>query len=515
LLGSRGSVRAATRVAGLTLFVACLDPTEIMVTITTDVPCGSARGTAIAVGNPGDDTSPVVAGTRSCDEGQIGSLAVLPSGNGDIVGIRVTMGVDTDVDACAPPMFEGCIVARRALHFTSNHRLDLPITLESDCENVHCDPNSTCANSVCVEAGVECDDAGSCGVETPDASPDAPSIDLTCGAPPTLVAADAPAGRPYIALTTGGYAIAWSTTADGGSEVVAETIAPNGISPVTPIIELGGNGTVGPFATDGVNYALLTLGNSGVQITYAPADGSAVTTAVASSTFSYLPYAGLAYASTQLMYLAVDNANDAYVLESYSVTAKAVAAQPLVTTFTPDASFSLDYENGSLYVGSFGSDLCALSVYTTLTATPTTDFPLGMGVGCSAVLAAGNTDGLQPGAEVGAIYEASGVLVFQEFAATTVAARGNATVGSVDADSFVVMNDGTTSFRVIHSKGGAVAFHVFDGAANELDSESLVTLPSPGRQWDAVSDGPTETSYGFVYWSASPTPGFWFQRYCQ
>lgn len=92
----------------------CLDPTEIIVVISTDVPCSQMTSTAIAVGKPGDDTNLTNAKTTACaDDGGIGALVVLPShGIDDDVGIRVTLALTgAQADTCVSPTFDGCIVA--------------------------------------------------------------------------------------------------------------------------------------------------------------------------------------------------------------------------------------------------------------------------------------------------------------------------------------------------------------------------------------------------------------------
>lgn len=75
----------------------CLDPTEIMVDISTNVACDfvTQNGVAIAVGAPGEDDSGITTATSLCNpDGNIGSLVITPSGGSNqAVGIRVTRSV--------------------------------------------------------------------------------------------------------------------------------------------------------------------------------------------------------------------------------------------------------------------------------------------------------------------------------------------------------------------------------------------------------------------------------------
>ena len=163
----------------------CLDPTEIVLQLSTDVACSAvvANGVAIAIGAPDDDdASSVHVVTMLCSpDGSIGSLVVTPSGAIDQdIGVRVTLGVDASAETCGPPRYDGCIVSRRALRFDPHTPLTLPISLDQACIGVPCTPDSTCVNGTCVDASVPpC--TGICGVEDAapppvDAPPDAPAV---------------------------------------------------------------------------------------------------------------------------------------------------------------------------------------------------------------------------------------------------------------------------------------------------------------------------------------------------
>jgi hypothetical protein len=148
----------------------CLDPTEIVLEIGTDVACSvvAQNGVAITVGRTGDDGGVAIMTNLCASDGGIGSLAITPSGAvDDPIGIRVVLGVDASVDACGPN-YEGCIVARRALRFDPHTPLTLPIDLDQACIGVPCTPDSTCVSGSCVDASIgPC--TGVCNVE--DAGP--------------------------------------------------------------------------------------------------------------------------------------------------------------------------------------------------------------------------------------------------------------------------------------------------------------------------------------------------------
>jgi hypothetical protein len=188
----------------------------------------------------------------------------------------------------------------------------------------------------------------------------------------------------------------------------------------------------------------------------------------------------------------------------------------LTTPTAASSGFSLDYEDGVLYTASFGS-VCNFSRYQDATSSPT-GFVVNMGSGaCEEILAAGNTMGAGGLAAEAAAWLANGNVSVNVFNGSSFTLDGSNPVGKADIGAFVVMNDGLGLFRLVRSLNGAVLATVIDSAAVPSPDVALVTTSgvTNGRTWDAVSDGPDYNSYGFVYWSATPSPGFWFQRYCQ
>jgi hypothetical protein len=171
--------------------VSCLAPTEVMLVLTTDIPCGALGETSIAVSDPSGVTSasPVTV-TRNCtlvgpdadaaDGGtlavpaDIGSLVLVPSGSrSGTFAVQIVAAVAPVVDPnnCMAPAYHGCIVARRQLSFIPHTSLTLPIEITLDCLNVECSSaDETCDHGACVSSQPSCAESNDC-VIPPDASP--------------------------------------------------------------------------------------------------------------------------------------------------------------------------------------------------------------------------------------------------------------------------------------------------------------------------------------------------------
>lgn len=137
---------------------ACLGPTEILLDVRTDVACSDAskwRGVAISVGQPGTDVesrAPVLTATTCTAGGEIGTLALVPTGAKDAqVGIRVVAGITRNPEDCAAQGYDGCIVVRRTVAYLPHQSQRLVINLTSDCIGNGCDPNHTCVNGSCTD----------------------------------------------------------------------------------------------------------------------------------------------------------------------------------------------------------------------------------------------------------------------------------------------------------------------------------------------------------------------------
>jgi hypothetical protein len=153
--------------------LACEQPTEVTLVLTSDVPCAtlSMNETSITLGSAADiETKLPVTVTGSCDPGTgtIGTFVVIPGSSNDAsFAVRVVSGVDTPVGNCAAPDYTGCIVERRELTFIPHTPLTLPIAMDLDCVNVSCLPNTTCYRGACVSSMVPdpaaCSGAAGCG----------------------------------------------------------------------------------------------------------------------------------------------------------------------------------------------------------------------------------------------------------------------------------------------------------------------------------------------------------------
>ncbi|MCA2981472.1 MAG: hypothetical protein INH37_24625, partial [Myxococcaceae bacterium] len=160
---------------------ACLDPTSLIVTVTTDVPCGRAAGVSVTVGAPGEveAAEPAVI-TTDCVDGTIGGLTVVPQGSRSAsVALRVAMAVGGDVERdCTPARgYAGCIVSRRQLRFLPQRTVRVPVELRASCRDVPCDAETTCfLSGQCVAAGIAAPTcAGTdCVAELPGDGPTAP-----------------------------------------------------------------------------------------------------------------------------------------------------------------------------------------------------------------------------------------------------------------------------------------------------------------------------------------------------
>jgi hypothetical protein len=183
------AIQWAIVVASTTAVVAtsasCLDPTEITLSVTTDVRCSDTKGAAFSGGSSPSavEGANPNATTLRCQDGQIGTLVATPSGSKDTdAAFVVTLGVDRPVRECTPANhYHGCIVQRRAIRYTKHKPIELPIVMRLACKDVECDVDSTCArNGKCVPARVDGERCanGSCFPEG-----DPPGVDAGGGDP--------------------------------------------------------------------------------------------------------------------------------------------------------------------------------------------------------------------------------------------------------------------------------------------------------------------------------------------
>lgn len=158
------------RVSALTVVVAavyaCSGPTEMTIRVTTRIPCHALKGVAIAVAPTSSDaehrveTNFYAAETTQCDSDSVVGTLVLTPGSSSF-SVIVVAGVDGNVTACAPPLYRGCIVARRRLSFVEHKSFDVPIDLTPDCVDVPCNTDTSCVHGNCKSVETACD-AESC-----------------------------------------------------------------------------------------------------------------------------------------------------------------------------------------------------------------------------------------------------------------------------------------------------------------------------------------------------------------
>ena len=163
--------------AFLAVAVACQEPTQVKVVITTSDRCENLSDVSTYVGPDPIETQarfsrevPTGISDR-CDQvdGFIGTLVVTPgAGTGTIlvaVGVRGGDGTPppSPTKCFDPEIGKRCILARRTFSFIENKPLVLPIDLDPLCIGQSCDPASTCFKGSCVSATVVCVD-GDCGL---------------------------------------------------------------------------------------------------------------------------------------------------------------------------------------------------------------------------------------------------------------------------------------------------------------------------------------------------------------
>lgn len=146
---------AAASALAVAALPACAAPTEIVISVRTDVACPFTKGTSVTAGAPSsaESSAPSTIDQRCMPDGEIGTLVIVPASDDDAtITIRVVLGVDADVSTCtAENDYEGCIVQRRRLSFIENTTLELPFDMLLVCRGVPCDDQSTCAaNGRCV-----------------------------------------------------------------------------------------------------------------------------------------------------------------------------------------------------------------------------------------------------------------------------------------------------------------------------------------------------------------------------
>ena len=150
-------------VAGL-LSVSCAkDPTEVVVTVFSDVPCEAVA--AIAAGPTGElGDRPASAVSTLCDPttGARGALVLVPkaSDSGELaVEVRIRTDQGQPDDCVAANNYQGCIVARRILNYIPGRTVHMRIDLRNPCLDTPCSQTTSCVaqglSKACVAAQID------------------------------------------------------------------------------------------------------------------------------------------------------------------------------------------------------------------------------------------------------------------------------------------------------------------------------------------------------------------------
>jgi hypothetical protein len=169
-----GAVARYFALAGLLSTSCAQDPTEVVVTVYSDVPCDAVA--AVAAGPMGElGDRPASATSTVCDPstGSRGSLVLVPKAD-DSGELAVEVRLRTDQaqpdDCIASKNYEGCIVSRRILNYIPGRTVHMRVDLRNPCLNTPCSQTTSCValglSKACVTAHIdptqctgECSDA--------------------------------------------------------------------------------------------------------------------------------------------------------------------------------------------------------------------------------------------------------------------------------------------------------------------------------------------------------------------
>jgi hypothetical protein len=498
----------------------CLDPTEIRVVVSTDVACSQVNSTAIAAGKPGDDTNYIAGKTTACSpDGGIGVLVVTPShGIDDDVAIRVTMGLNgTSADGCVAPKFEGCIVARRSLRYDPHTPLTLPIEMQQACFDNSCDPNSTCINGSCVDAGLTCDEAGTCAIDAglPDVGvPDAPP---PCGIAPKLVVPVTAQVTPHLVQTATGWAIGWETATlsdpSRAYEVTPLDAQGNPGKPVSIVAQLAPGASVGPLGTDGTNFAATFVPqNSAYGYREIDPNGNALHVNAAPGSVQ-LGRAGMFYDTAGWAFALIDGTNGPTF--AYWPFTGVFGTISVSTPGTND--IALAHFNGHYYAGYHDSGTCYIA---TAQLTPPT-FITGTTSTYSACTTVRVTENA-PGTDLVVTREGSGgsntfSLVVRPSMSSNVAP---VPIDSVDDQAIVALAGTGKQFHIVYGLSPDVLETTIDTSTLTFTTPIKIASgtgfnlqPTQGIGFDAIAE-PNSMAHDVAYWASAPQAGIYFTRIC-
>ena len=145
---------------------ACQDATQFELVLTTDIPRTSVRSSAINAAPSVEIAQAqmldqiVGAAAENCKQlspgvAELGNIYLFPAEGKPVdsdgaVMVRVGVG-QVDARACMPPLFKGCVAAKRTFRYRPQTRVNLPIKLSQECLDAECSSNLTCiAKGLCV-----------------------------------------------------------------------------------------------------------------------------------------------------------------------------------------------------------------------------------------------------------------------------------------------------------------------------------------------------------------------------
>ena len=169
-----GAVARYIALAGLLSTSCAKDPTEVVVTVYSDVPCDAVA--AVAAGPTGElGDRPASATSTVCDPstGSRGSLVLVPKADdsGELaVEVRLRTDQGQPDDCIASKNYEGCIVSRRILNYIPGRTVHMRVDLRNPCLNTPCSQTTSCValglSKACVTAHI---DPTQCAGECTDA----------------------------------------------------------------------------------------------------------------------------------------------------------------------------------------------------------------------------------------------------------------------------------------------------------------------------------------------------------
>lgn len=164
-----GLARLAALVAiGLVPVSCAKDPTEVLVTVYSDVPCDAPAAVAAGpVGELGDRPASAVSTVCDPETGARGALVLVPRSDdsGELaVEVRIRTDQSQPDDCVAANGYRGCIVSRRILSYIAGRTVRMRIDLRNPCLDTPCSQTTTCVaqglSKACVTAVIdpnECD----------------------------------------------------------------------------------------------------------------------------------------------------------------------------------------------------------------------------------------------------------------------------------------------------------------------------------------------------------------------